>query len=91
MKALSPGGVAFFQVPTYKEEYHFILEEYLGNQSPQDEMEMHVLPQHAVFEIVREEKRQTTRSRRGFFHVLGIIKYVSRSKIVNVIGPKNTL
>jgi 2-polyprenyl-3-methyl-5-hydroxy-6-metoxy-1,4-benzoquinol methylase len=55
MRALNPGGVAFFQVPTYKEEYRFLLEEYLDLDSPQEEMEMHVLPQHAVFEIVREE------------------------------------
>jgi len=55
MKALNPGGVAFFQVPTYHKEYHFLLEEYLGNESFQDEMEMHVLPQRAVFEILREE------------------------------------
>ncbi len=55
MKALNPGGVAFFQVPTYQEGYHFLLEEYLDLDSSQEEMEMHVLPQHAVFEIVREE------------------------------------
>jgi len=54
MRALNPGGVAFFQVPTYKEGYRFLLKEYLGNGSSQDEMEMHVLPQSAVFEIVRE-------------------------------------
>jgi 2-polyprenyl-3-methyl-5-hydroxy-6-metoxy-1,4-benzoquinol methylase len=54
MKALNPGGVAFFQLPTYKEGYRFLVEEYLGEESPQAEMEMHVLPQHAVFEIVRE-------------------------------------
>jgi 2-polyprenyl-3-methyl-5-hydroxy-6-metoxy-1,4-benzoquinol methylase len=55
MKALNPGGVAFFQVPTYKEEYRFLLEEYLGKGSPKEEMEMHVLPQKYIFEIVRKE------------------------------------
>jgi 2-polyprenyl-3-methyl-5-hydroxy-6-metoxy-1,4-benzoquinol methylase len=55
MKALNPGGVAFFQLPTYKEGYRFLLQEYLGNDSSQEEMEMHVLPQSAVFDIVREE------------------------------------
>ena len=55
LKALNPGGVAFFQLPTYKEGYQFLLEEYLSEESPQEEMEMHVLPQRAVFEIVREE------------------------------------
>jgi len=55
MRALNPGGVAFFQVPTYKEGYRFLLEEYQDLDSSQEEMEMHVLPQHAVFEVVREE------------------------------------
>jgi len=54
MEALNPGGVAFFQLPTYKEGYRFVLEEYLDNDSSTEEIEMHVLPQHAVFEIVRE-------------------------------------
>jgi 2-polyprenyl-3-methyl-5-hydroxy-6-metoxy-1,4-benzoquinol methylase len=58
MKALNPGGIAFFQLPTYKEGYRFLLEEYLNDESPQEEMEMHVLPQSAVFEIVREENGQ---------------------------------
>ena len=55
MRALNPGGVAFFQVPTYKEGYCFQLEEYLGNTSSQEQMEMHVLPQRVIFEIVKEE------------------------------------
>ena len=55
MRALNPGGIAFFQLPTYKEGYRFVLEEYLENGSSQEEMEMHVLPQNAVFDIVREE------------------------------------
>jgi trans-aconitate methyltransferase len=55
MRALNPGGIAFFQLPTYKEGYSFLLEEYLGKESMQEEMEMHALPQNAVFEIVREE------------------------------------
>jgi hypothetical protein len=55
MRALNPGGIAFFQLPTYKEGYRFLLEEYLGKESMQEEMEMHALPQNAVFEIVREE------------------------------------
>jgi len=55
LKALNPGGIAFFQLPTYKEGYRFLLEEYLGKEFMQEEMEMHALPQSAVFEIVREE------------------------------------
>jgi 2-polyprenyl-3-methyl-5-hydroxy-6-metoxy-1,4-benzoquinol methylase len=54
MRALNPGGVAFFQVPTYREGYRFILEEYLANDSSRIEIEMHVLPQSAIFEIIRK-------------------------------------
>lgn len=55
MKALNPGGVAFFQVPTYKESYRFLPHEYLENLPPEGEIEMHVLPQHEIFKIVRNE------------------------------------
>ena len=55
MKALNSGGVAFFQVPTYKDGYRFHLKKYLRKESSQDAMEMHVLPQDAIFEIVRKE------------------------------------
>lgn len=55
MKALNPGGVAFFQVPTYKQGYRFSIKEYLESEPPRGEMEMHVLPQSAVFDIVRKE------------------------------------
>jgi len=43
---LKPGGVAFFQVPTYSPNYCFIAEDYL--QHPSQTMEMHILPQRHV-------------------------------------------
>lgn len=55
MKVLNPGGAAFFQVPTYKQGYSFSLREYLEKEPIQGEMEMHVLPQKAVFSIVSKE------------------------------------
>ena len=55
MRALNSGGVAFFQVPTYKEGYRFLAEEYLENVSTEGEIEMHVLPQSEIFTIVRDE------------------------------------
>ncbi len=53
--ALNPGGVAFFQVPTYRAGYAFHLRDYLGGDAREQKMEMHVLPQRQVFEIVRQE------------------------------------
>ncbi|MCF8127328.1 MAG: class I SAM-dependent methyltransferase [Deltaproteobacteria bacterium] len=56
IRALNPGGIAFFQVPTYRLQYRFSLEEYLESESKTDEMEMHVLPQNEIFEIVDKEQ-----------------------------------
>ena len=55
MRALNPGGIAFFQVPTYREGYRFSLQEYINSEATKREMEMHVLPQSTVFEIVGKE------------------------------------
>lgn len=46
---LNPGGVAFFQVPTYRPGYSFNLEKYLA--SPRRGMEMHIFPQNRIFQI----------------------------------------
>lgn len=51
LAALNPGGVAFFQVPTYFSGYSFSLKRY-RRQATGDEMEMHLLPQARVFEII---------------------------------------
>ena len=48
--ALKSGGVAFFQVPTYREAYEFKVDEYMEN-SCRGGMEMHLLPQKKIFEI----------------------------------------
>jgi SAM-dependent methyltransferase len=52
--ALQPGGVAYFQVPTYRRGYGFSLRQYLRQRSGIPSMEMHVIPQHRVFEIIDE-------------------------------------
>lgn len=54
MRALNPGGVAFFHVPTYRQGYGFFLQQYLQHDATQhNDMEMHVLPQRHIFEIVQ--------------------------------------
>ncbi len=50
LKSLKIGGVALFQVPTYREAYEFKAEAYI-NGVHDDKMEMHVLPQKKIFEI----------------------------------------
>ncbi len=56
LRALNPGGVAYFQVPTYRQGYVFSPARYLNHESTRhDMMEMHVLPQSEIFEITAEE------------------------------------
>jgi SAM-dependent methyltransferase len=51
LNKLAQGGVAIFQVPTYRSNYSFNLEHYLNNPAPLH-MEMHVLPQPQIFNII---------------------------------------
>lgn len=48
--ALKPGGLAVLQVPTYRSGYDFDLVKWLG-ESIEGKIEMHCLPQSAVFEL----------------------------------------
>ncbi|HET7557906.1 MAG TPA: class I SAM-dependent methyltransferase [Rhodanobacteraceae bacterium] len=51
---LRPGGIAFFQVPTYQRGYSFDAESYLRLRADTREIEMHAFPQSEVFRIFRE-------------------------------------
>lgn len=55
LSMLNPGGVAHFQVPTYALGYRFRVADYLAGLKAQGEaanqIEMHVLPLPAIFEI----------------------------------------
>jgi SAM-dependent methyltransferase len=53
-RLLKPGGIAYFQVPTYRVDYEFRLADYLRDQVGRKEMEMHAFPQARVFEIFAE-------------------------------------
>ena len=53
LNLLRPGGVAYFQVPTYKNGYLFEVERYFN--TPEDELlEMHFVPQSLVFRAIQE-------------------------------------
>lgn len=50
---INPGGVAFFQVPTYARGYAFGADHYIeASADVMPEMEMHVLPQRDIFRII---------------------------------------
>lgn len=48
-RVLKPGGIAYFQVPTYRSDYEFRLADYLRDQVGHHGMEMHVFPQSRIF------------------------------------------
>jgi protein-L-isoaspartate O-methyltransferase len=51
---LEPNGIGYFQIPTYKLDYTFSVDDYLSRIRGQErtEMEHHVLPQQVVIEII---------------------------------------
>ena len=53
-RILKPGGVAYFQVPTYRADYEFRLKDYVRDQLDKREMEMHAFPQERIFELFAE-------------------------------------
>jgi SAM-dependent methyltransferase len=50
-RILKPGGIAYFQVPTYRVDYEFRLADYVRNQVGKRELEMHTFPQERIFQI----------------------------------------
>ena len=48
---LAPGGLAYFQVPTYREGYAFRAEAALAAPPPDEDFEIHAIPQSTVFSI----------------------------------------
>ncbi len=54
-RGLAGGGFAVFQLVTHRVGYRFSMEEYLARSGPPD-MEMHVLPQDAVFRLAAEAR-----------------------------------
>lgn len=55
---LEPGGIAYFQLPTYIPGYRFDVKEYLRHYDGNLDMEMHALPQATVFEIAARHRMQ---------------------------------
>ena len=53
LSKLRSGGVAYIQIPTYKNGYFFEAERYLASEPP-DTLEMHYLPQPDIFRLIAE-------------------------------------
>jgi SAM-dependent methyltransferase len=52
LQQLNPGGVGYFQIPTYTAGYSFRVDNYLTQLSAREGMEMHVLPQQHVIDLI---------------------------------------
>ena len=50
-RGLKRGGVAFFQIPTYADDYSFETEDYNTFVRAKKEMEMHFVPQRTIFDL----------------------------------------
>lgn len=55
---LKPGGLAYFQVPTYGFGYQFVPQEYLSTTHDLAHPEMHVLPQPILLKLLAESRCQ---------------------------------
>ena len=53
LNKLRPGGIAYFQVPTYRLNYSFQIGEYLNHSAPAGIIEMHLIPQVHLFNIIQ--------------------------------------
>jgi SAM-dependent methyltransferase len=51
---LNPGGIAYFQVPTYRFGYRFEIASYLASELVFGMPEMHVLPQPLIYNLCKE-------------------------------------
>jgi SAM-dependent methyltransferase len=49
--ALNPGGIAFFQVPTYSSDYSFNASDYWADVASKKEMEIHFVPQVDILNL----------------------------------------
>ena len=52
LQQLKPGGIGYFQIPTYSKGYAFDVDSYLSQINELHDVEMHVLPQRNVIDIV---------------------------------------
>jgi SAM-dependent methyltransferase len=54
LQALKPEGIAIFQVPTYRVNYRYSIDEWIATNHPLD-MQMHCIPQQIIFSIIIDE------------------------------------
>jgi len=81
---LKPGGLAYFQLPTYALGYQFSINRYLDSRADAGEIEMHVLPQYYVFRIVEECRCRVIEVREDSW--VGLQGWISNTFLVEKIA-----
>lgn len=56
LSRIRPGGLAYFQIPTQRENFRFNAERYLAASGKERRMEMFVLPQPVLFEMFEDNR-----------------------------------
>jgi SAM-dependent methyltransferase len=79
VKALKPGGIAIFQVPTYATDYSFSIDDWLESEQKLD-MEMHCLPQTHIFEAIAQAGCATLEVREDYS--TGDASFISNTFVV---------
>jgi SAM-dependent methyltransferase len=69
LSGLRPGGIAYFQVPTYSSTYQFSVQDYLREPPPLGSIEMHFVPQAAVLDLATEQRMRVLEVRND--HLIG--------------------
>jgi SAM-dependent methyltransferase len=77
---LRPGGIGYFQLPTYILGYRFSALDYLSQLTHTGRMEMHVLPQDVLFDLIEKSGCQLLEVRED--NKAGIAKGVSNTVLI---------
>jgi SAM-dependent methyltransferase len=80
LNELQPGGIAYFQVPTYQSDYRFRTDEYILDASPIRGMEMHLIPQLQLFDILERSDCRVLECREDLW--TGAYNMISNSLLV---------
>jgi len=83
LQIVKHGGVVFFQLPTYKRGYHFSVDAYIAHVDDNRIMEMHIIPQKAVFDIVKDCKCIVREVREN--NLLGDLESISNTFLIERI------
>lgn len=81
---LKPGGIAFFQLPTYCRDYSFIAEAYLRRATIRGAMEVHVVPQPVLYALFAHHRCRLLEVREDSW--TGSFRFISNTFVIQKAG-----